>query len=284
MFRFKAELSLHHGLAVLTALVGILVVFIFLFLLQESWPLLSKISPSRLFTDPSWHPSEEYYNVSAMVVATLLATLGALAIAAPLGIAFAIYCEFYAAPYLSKALSSILELLAGIPSVVFGLWGLVVLVPVISSWEGPGTSLLAGIIILSIMILPTGALLARSSLANTAQQWRQASAALGLSRWAMVKTIALPASKTGLINALIIQAGRALGETMAVLMVCGNIVAIPDSLFAPVRTLSANIALEMAYAMGDHRAALYSTGLILLILVTALLCFSRPNLTERSHA
>lgn len=261
-----------------------LALLIFAFLIYESWPLLSKIPFSKFFNDTSWHPTEQQYNLLPMVVGTLLTAIGALLIAAPLSIASAIFCQFYAPPLIAKIYTSIIELLSGIPSVVFGLWGLVVLVPIVASWQGPGTSLLAGILVLSIMVLPTGALLAATALAETPSNWREGAAALGLSRWAMVKNIALPTAKSGLLNALILQAGRAIGETMAVLMVCGNIVAIPDSLFAPVRTLSANIALEMAYAMGDHRAALYVSGLVLLSLVAALLMFSRPMREVSYHA
>jgi len=163
-----------------------------------------------------------------------------------------------------------IELLAGIPSVVYGFWGLVVLVPQIAEIQPPGPSLIAGILILTIMILPTIALMADASLANVPQQYLRAAAALGLPRWATIWNVVFPAAKSGLFTGVILETGRAIGETMAILMVCGNVVQIPSSIFDPIRTLTANIALEMAYALGDHRAALFVSGLVLMAMIVAL--------------
>ena len=134
------------------------------------------------------------------------------------------------------------------------------------------------------MILPTGALLADAALEKTPDSWIQAAYALGLTRWAMIRRIAIPAAQAGLVNALLLQTARALGETMALLMVCGNIVALPDSLFKPVRTMSANIALEMAYAMDEHRAALFCSGLILMTMVLLLLLGAKLFTRDESYA
>ena len=164
----------------------------------------------------------------------------------------------------------LIELLAGIPSVVYGFWGLVVLVPLIGRIQPPGTSLLAGIAILTIMILPTIALMADASLAKVPPEYLRGAAALGLSRWATIRSIVFPAAKSGLFTGVILETGRAIGETMAILMVCGNVVQTPKSLFDPIRTLTANIALEMAYATGDHRSALFVSGLVLMALIVAL--------------
>jgi phosphate transport system permease protein len=161
-------------------------------------------------------------------------------------------------------------LLAGIPSVVYGFWGLVVLVPLIGRIQPPGTSLLAGIAILTIMILPTIALMADASLAKVPPEYLRGAAALGLSRWGMIRGVVFPAAKSGLFTGVILETGRAIGETMAMLMVCGNVVQTPKSLFDPMRTLTANIALEMAYATGDHRSALFVSGLVLMALIVAL--------------
>ena len=164
----------------------------------------------------------------------------------------------------------LIELLAGIPSVVYGFWGLVVLVPLIGAIHPPGPSLLAGIVILTIMILPTIALMADASLANIPQQYLRGAAALGLPRWATIRGVVFPAAKSGLFTGIILETGRAIGETMAILMVCGNVVQTPHSLFDPIRTLTANIAIEMAYALGDHRAALFVSGLVLMGMIAAL--------------
>ncbi len=205
-----------------------------------------------------------------MRMGTLLAMSGAVLAATPLGILSAVFCQFYAPPLLARWYRRLIELLAGIPSVVYGFWGLVVLVPLIARLHPPGPSLLAGILILTVMILPTIALMADAALANVPPQLLRGAAALGLPRWAVIRGVAFPAAKAGLFTGVILETGRAIGETMAILMVCGNVVKTPHSLFDPIRPLTANIALEMAFAEGDHRAALFVSGLILMALIVAL--------------
>ncbi len=219
---------------------------------------------------PSWHPAEGFYNLTPMLWGTLFAMVGSVLIATPLGILSAVFCHYYAPPAIARPYRRLIELLAGIPSVVYGFWGLVVLVPLIGAIHPPGPSLMAGIVILTIMILPTIALMADASLANVPQQYLRSAAALGLPRWATIRGVVFPAAKSGLFTGVILETGRAIGETMAILMVCGNVVQTPHSLFDPMRTLTANIALEMAYALGDHRAALFVSGLVLMGMIAAL--------------
>ncbi len=253
--------------ALMAALVMLLIL---IFLIHESWPALSTIPITRFLTDTSWHPLEGAYNLMPMLSGTLLASMGALLLAVPLGLASAIFIVFYAPPYPAAIYKRLIELLSGIPSVVFGFWGLTTLVPLINQWHPPGASLLAGIGVLTLMILPTIALTAYTALAAVPDELLRNAAVLGLSRWGMIKGVALPAAKTGIAAGIILAAARALGETMAVLMVAGNVVQYPETLFDPVRTLAANIALETAYAMGDHRAVLFVSGLLLMLLVMAL--------------
>ncbi|AFY37389.1 phosphate ABC transporter membrane protein 1, PhoT family [[Leptolyngbya] sp. PCC 7376] len=250
---------------------GILVLLILLFLLRESFPIFQKYGLTVLFSDERWQPTAGQFNILPMILGTLWTTVGAIAVALPLGILSAIFCQFYAPKCLANWYRRLLELLAGIPSVVYGFWGLVVLVPLITKLQPPGTSLLAGIVILALMILPTVALIADASLGKVPTSYLRGAKALGISRWGMVWGVAVPAAKSGLVTAGILAAGRALGETMAVLMVCGNVVKVPISIFDPVRTLTANIALEMAYALGDHRAALFVSGLCLMVVVMLLI-------------
>lgn len=252
------------------AIAGAIVVLIVAFLILEAFPVLHHVGLLRFFTDPSWHPAEGLYNLTPILWGTLFAMTGAVMIATPLGILSAVFCHYYAPPAVARPYRRLVELLAGIPSVVYGLWGLVVLVPLIGEVHPPGPSLLAGIVILAIMILPTIALMADASLANVPPHYLRGAAALGLPRWATVQGIVFPAAKSGLFTGVILETGRAIGETMAILMVCGNVVQIPRSLFDPVRTLTANIALEMAYALGDHRAALFTSGLVLMAIIVAL--------------
>ena len=254
----------------LAAVAGTIVMLIATFLIMEALPVLQGIGLLRFFTDPSWHPGEGFYNLTPMLWGTLFAMAGSVLIATPLGILSAVFCHYYAPVSLGRLYRRLIELLAGIPSVVYGFWGLVVLVPMIGEIHPPGPSLLAGILILTIMILPTIALMADASLANVPQQYLRGAAALGLPRWATIRGVVFPAAKSGLFTGVILETGRAIGETMAILMVCGNVVQTPSSLFDPVRTLTANIALEMAYALGDHRAALFVSGLVLMAMIVAL--------------
>jgi phosphate transport system permease protein len=249
---------------------GTVVMLISAFLIVEAFPVLTHVGLIRFFTDPSWHPAEGFYNLTPMLWGTLFAMTGSVVIATPLGILSAVFCHYYAPAVLARPYRRLIELLAGIPSVVYGFWGLVVLVPLIGEIHPPGPSLLAGILILTIMILPTIALMADASLANVPQQYVRGAAALGLPRWATIRGVVLPAAKSGLFTGVILETGRAIGETMAILMVCGNVVQTPSSLFDPIRTLTANIALEMAYALGDHRAALFVSGLLLMAMIVAL--------------
>ncbi|MEA5574396.1 phosphate ABC transporter permease subunit PstC [Calothrix sp. UHCC 0171] len=267
-----------RSLAVIT---GIIVILITTFLLLEALPILREVGWLRFVSDRSWNPVQGLYNLLPMLWGSLLVTFGSVLFAAPLGIGSAIFCQYYAPPVVGGLYRQLINLLAGIPSVVYGFWGLVVLVPLIGKLQPPGASLLAGIAILTLMILPTIALTAEASFSEVPNEYLQGAAALGISPWATIRSVVLPAAKSGLFTGLILGTGRAIGETMAVLMVCGNVVQTPTSIFDPIRTLTANIALEMAYATGNHRSALFVSGLLLMgaiaILVAVTESMSRRN-------
>jgi phosphate transport system permease protein len=247
-----------------------LLLLISFFLWRHAWPMLSGEGWQRFFADQQWHPLEQQFGMMPMVAASLLMAVGALLLAGPLGLLCALFAHFYAPPALAKPFRRMIGLLAGVPSVVYGLWGLTVLVPLIAQWEPPGASLLAGILILAMMVLPTVALLCEAALRSVPANYQFGAAALGLTKKGMVLRVVLPSVRPNLIAAVLLGAGRALGETMAVVMVAGNIVQFPSRLFDPVRVLTANIAMEMAYAVGDHRASLFVSGLILIGLVALL--------------
>ena len=257
--------------------------FIVVFVGWEAAPALRHLGLSRFVTDDSWHPVEGLYNLLPMVSGTLLVTLGAVLVATPLGILGAVFCNICAPGFIARPYRRLIELLAGIPSVVYGFWGLVTLVPLIARLEPPGTSLLAGIAILSLMVLPTVTLVADASIACVPEEYRRGAAALGLTRWATMRRVVLPAARSGIVAGVFLATARAVGETMAVLMVCGNVVQTPRGLFEPVRTLTANIALEMAYAMGDHHSALFVTGLALFLLIAVLVLAAEVAGQERVH-
>lgn len=261
-------IALLRACAVAAAAVVVLIVA---FVARDSWPALRDIGIVRFLSD-DWSPTgaDPGFGIMPMLVATLVTSAGAITLATPLGIASAVFAHFYAPRGLAVLLRRVMELLAGIPSVVYGLWGLVVLVPLLLRFAPPGQSLLAGTLVLTVMILPTVALMADVALAAVPAPTLQAAHALALPRHAIALKVAVPAARSGIVTGIVLAAGRAVGETMAVLMVCGNVVKLPTSAFDPVRTLTANIALEMGYALADHRAALFVSGLCLLLMWMAL--------------
>lgn len=274
----RADAALVWGLRGAALVTGAIAVLIGVFLVLESLPILREVGLARFFADEAWRPTEGLYGLLPMLWGTLLAMAGAVVVATPVGLLSAVFCRYYAPPRLASVYRRLIELLAGIPSVVYGLWGLTVLVPILGR-----PSLLAGIAVLSIMILPTIALSADAAFANVPSEYWRGAAALGVSRWGAIRHVVFPAAKSGLFTGVILETGRAVGETLAVLMVCGNVIQTPKSLFDPVRTLTANIALEMAYAMGGHRSALFVSGLLLLVLIVALVAAAEWISRGRVH-
>jgi phosphate transport system permease protein len=277
-YHFQIERLWRCLLSVLAVSTGLIVILIAVFLVRESWPALSQLG-ARLFTDNGWFPSSGFttgrFNQVSMILSSLLATAGALVLAAPIGIACALFNTYYAPAAVAQVFRHLVEVLAGIPSVVYGFWGLSVVVPWLARWQPPGQSLLAAVLILALMILPTVILLSATALRAVPAQHVQACTALGLSRGATLRHVVLPVARGGLLAALLLALGRAVGETMAVVMVAGNVIQIPQSVFDPVRLLTANIALELGYAMADHRAALFVSGLLLMTVIAALLLAAR---------
>jgi phosphate transport system permease protein len=244
---------------------------VILILSLGAWPVLRQAGPAAFLSGLEWHPSAREYSLIPMIAGTFAVSFGALVIAGPLGIICAILTRFYASESVANLFRIILQLLAGIPSVVYGLWGLSVLVPRIADLGGAGPSILAGVIILAVMVLPTVAVMADTALRQQSPALYQGGIALGLPRYRVLWQIVLPAAGSKLVAAGILGLARALGETMAVLMVTGNAIALPTNMLSSIRTLAANIALEMAYALDLHRAALFATGLMLMVIVLAML-------------
>jgi phosphate transport system permease protein len=266
-----AETAFSAVLWVLAIMASIVVGAIMVVIALGSAPALREVGLVAFATDDSWHPTVGSFNLMPMLAGSILVSLGATFLAGPAGIVSAVFCNHYAPAWLAAGLRLVLRALAGIPSIIFGLWGLTVLVPLITSIQPPGTSLLAGTLVLMMMILPTVAVIADSAIARVPSSLYRGGAALGMPLHRLVLNIVLPAARSGLATAVVLALGRALGETMAVLMVTGNVVQFPASLFSPIRSLASNIALEMAYAMDIHRSALFVSGLVLILLVMAVL-------------
>jgi len=264
--------------------VASLALFIVMFLAAKAWPVLSQLGWADVLGSHAWYPLDGEFGMGGMLLATALVSLGALMFAAPLGLGSAVFMQFVAPPSARRTLQWVLGLLAGTPSVVFGLWGLTVLVPWLADSHPPGTSLLSAALVLALMILPTVALTAASALQAVPRTLQQASDALGLSLRRHVLSVALPAARAGIVSGLVLALARALGETMAVLMVAGNVAQWPTSVLDPVRVLTANIALEMAYATDTHRAALFASGVVLCAMVLALALLAARVEREARHA
>jgi len=197
--------------------------------------------------------------------------MGALIWAVPLGLSTAILMAEIAPPRIGTILGNLVNLLAGIPSVVYGFIGLIVIVPFIrNNFGGNGMSLLAGAIILGIMILPTLINISRDSIQAVPHEYKEGSLALGATHFQTISKVIVPAAKSGIITAIVLGMGRAIGETMAVVMVTGNSPIIPGSILEPVRTMTSNIVLEMGYASGDHQTALFATGMVLFVFIVVL--------------
>jgi phosphate transport system permease protein len=270
LFRLNVDDTLAVILRLTAGVAAGIVLLIVLFVVLESAPALTEIGVKRMLTDGDWRPravEHPQFGVLPMLAASALITVAALLIAVPLGLAGALFSQFYAPRGAGRAFEQLVELLAGVPSVVFGFWGLVVLVPMINRIHPPGHSLLAGSLVVSLMVLPTVLLTATAALRAVPADHLRAAAALGMGRWAIVRGVVLPIAQPGIASGVVLAAARAVGETMAVVMVCGNVVRFPHSIFDPVRTITANIAMEMGDATHAHRAALFATGLLLIVLV-----------------
>lgn len=196
-FPQKIDLILAWSLRAIASVVMVIVLSIAAFLIVESLPIFRTVGITAFFTHASWVPAEGLYSLTPMLVGTLLVVTGAVVLATPIGILSALFCHYYAPPFLASFYRGLLELMAGFPGVIYGLWGLVVLVPLINRWHPPGTSLLAGILMLALLIIPTIALTVDASLAEINQVYWQGAASLGLSRWGTIWGIMLPAARLG---------------------------------------------------------------------------------------
>ena len=253
------------------------VVAIFAFLIAKSIPALKEIGFFNFLFGDKWMPDKDdvygggvagSYGIFTMIVGTLSATVGALIIGGTLGYFTAVFLAFYCPKILKKPLCSVINLLAGIPSVVYGFFGIVFLLPLLANVApNNGSGLLATSIILGIMILPTVVSLSRTSLEAVPQNYYEGSLAIGATHSETVFHIMSPAARSGITASLVLGIGRALGETMAVVMVAGNSVAYPEGLFSSFRVLTANVVLEMGYAGELQEGALIATGAVLLVFI-----------------
>jgi phosphate transport system permease protein len=267
--RKDTYLSLGFFLVALSTLSALAVITIFIFV--EGLPLINKVGVFNFIFGMTWAPSQGLYGIFPMIVGTISVTLGAALIGVPVALCVSIFLTEFAPKRVRTIMRPAIQLLAGIPSVVYGFWGLTFIVPMIRTYlGGPGLSILAGSLILAIMILPTIISISEVSLLSLPGLYKQGSLALGATHWQTIHRVLIPSAKSGIMAAIILGIGRAIGETMAVIMVLGNAVALPNSILDPARTLTTNIGIEMGYASGEHQQALFATGIVLFVMIMLL--------------
>lgn len=264
--RFSERVFLVIALSTLSALAVITV-----FIIIKGVPIISKVGVLNFIFGMKWAPSQGAFGIFPMIVGSVAVTVGATILGVPIAICCSIFLAEFAPVAFRNLFRPAIQLLAGIPSVVYGFWGVIFIVPFIRNFlGGPGLSILAGSIILAIMILPTIISITEVSILALPRYYKEGALALGLTHWQSIRSLLLPAAKSGIVAAVILGIGRAIGETMAVIMVLGNAVALPDSILDPVRTLTTNIGIEMGYASGDHQQALFATGIVLFVIIMIL--------------
>ncbi len=266
-----------YGLFLFAAFIAVIsILLIFLFVGIRGFPIISKVGLLNFIFGMDWTPTEGRFGAFPLIVGSLLVTLGALVIGGPLGVSVAIFLAEIAPDSMRRIVRPAVELLAGIPSVVYGFFGIVVIVPIIRKLVGgSGFGFLTGSVVLAVMILPTITTLSEDAIRAVPKKYTVGSLGLGATKWQTIRHVVLPVAAQGIISAIILGIGRAIGETMAVLMVLGNAPIIPTSLSDPMTTMTSVIALDMSYASGDHQVALFALGLILFLFSTSLVAIVR---------
>ena len=285
----KTREKVMQGVFTACACISILAVaLICIFLFANGVPTIFEIGPLNFLLGTTWKPGNDIYGILPMILGSLYVTAGAIIVGVPVGLLTAVYMSKFASPRVNRVLLPAVQLLAGIPSVVYGFFGMVVLVPAVQAMVksdffkdvlgvkgGKGMSLFTAAVLLGIMILPTIITVSKASLDAVPASYYEGSLALGATHERSVFFAVLPAAKSGVMSAVILGIGRAIGETMAVVMVAGNQTWMPQGLFKGLRTMTSNIVIEMGYAAGLHREALIATGVVLFVFILLInLCFS----------
>lgn len=264
-----------HGVFFVCALASILAVaLICVFLFANGIPAIREIGVLDFLTGTTWKPGNDIYGILPMIVGSIYITAGAIVIGVPIGLLTAIFMAFYCPKRIYGVLKPCTELLAGIPSIVYGFFGMVVIAPVVldvakffGSEISSGSTILSASILLGIMILPTIIGVSEAALRAVPNAYYEGAVAMGATHERAIFSVMLPAAKSGVLAGIVLGIGRAIGETMAVIMVAGNQPRLTGSLLKGIRTMTANIVIEMGYATGLHREALIATGVVLFVFI-----------------
>ena len=264
--RMEKAVEIFFLLLACVSIVAVVIICVFLF--ANGLPAVFEIGAGNFLFGKQWRPGENKFGIFPMIVGSIYATIGAILIGVPIGVLTAVFMAKICPKRLYKFLKPAVELLAGIPSIVYGFFALVVIVPIIrNTFPGNGLSLLSACILLGIMILPTIIGVAESAIRAVPESYYEGALALGATRERSLFCVVLPAAKSGVSAGVVLGIGRAIGETMAVNMVAGNQKVIPESIFKGVRTLTTNIVMEMGYATDLHREALIANGVVLFLFI-----------------
>lgn len=275
------ELALKNLFLTCACVAVLAVILIFVFTFWKAIPVITDIGLGEFF-GLSWAPTEGRYGILALLAGSGIVTVGSLAIGVPLAVGCAVFLTEIAGKRLAGIVSTAVDLLAGVPSVVYGFFGLVILRPLVAGLTGGlGFGALTVWLVLAIMIVPTITTLTMDALRSIPMGIREASFAMGATRWQTIYKVVLPAAKMGIVNAVVLGMGRAIGETMAVLMVVGNAPVIPGGIASPLSTITSQIALDMGYSSGLHRSALFGMGVVLFIISASLVGIVRAVSSAR---
>ena len=286
MKKYKEQVM--HAVFFIAACASVLAVaLICLFLFVNGIPAMREIGIFKFLLGTMWKPANNIYGILPMIMGSIYVTAGAILIGVPIGILTSVFMASYCPKKVYRFFKSAIDLLAGIPSVVYGFFGLMMLVPLIRDLfhKGNGSSILSASILLGIMILPTIIGVTESAIRAVPSNYYEGSLALGATKERSLFFVVLPAAKSGLIAGVVLGIGRAIGETMAVVMVAGNQARMPAGILRGVRTMTSNIVLEMGYAADLHREALIATGVVLFVFILIInFCVARLNKGESGHA
>ena len=275
------ELALKNLFLTCACMAVLAVILIFVFTFWKAIPVITDIGLGEFF-GLTWAPTEGRYGILALLAGSGIVTVGSLAIGVPLAVGCAVFLTEIAGKRLAGIVSTAVDLLAGVPSVVYGFFGLVILRPLVAGLTGGlGFGALTVWLVLAIMIVPTITTLTMDALRSIPMGIREASFAMGATRWQTIYKVVLPAAKMGIVNAVVLGMGRAIGETMAVLMVVGNAPVIPGGIASPLSTITSQIALDMGYSSGLHRSALFGMGVVLFIISASLVGIVRAVSSAR---
>ena len=255
------------------------VIMICVFMFANGVPAIKEIGFVKFLFGTEWRPGQGLYGIGPMIVGSIYVTAGAMVVGAPIGLLTAVFLEKYSSKKIYKIVKPMVNLMAGIPSIIFGFFGLVVIIPAIQSmFDTSGKGILAASLLLGMMILPTVINTSEAAIRAVPQSYYEGALALGATKERSIFKTVIPAAKSGVMSGIILGMGRAIGETMAVVMVAGNQAILPDSILSGTRTLTSNIVLEMAYATGLQRRALIGTAVVLFVFILIInVCFSTLN-------